>query len=280
MEDLARQGRGSSAAAPARCARRPGSLFTPAVRDLYSAWLPSSVVEYVRIVADVAGAAVLEAGGTTSHGYLGYRLARGLGAPPKGASRVGAVLDALQPALDLADNLADEAVDIAAGDNRLLRYEGIPRETLVALPALMIACVVGALPRLFPEPELDSRRAAERLVGVLARMCEGQGFEEGDPRRVDGISGDQGRLLCLWLWLLRDPDEAGLARESAVERWAFAYGRLWQLTRDVAERPGDLAAVTRLRDATRTARSVWPTFRPFRAGDPFSEDRLLHREAT
>lgn len=209
-------------------------------------------------------------------GLLSLRLALGFGVPRPTASRAATFLDALQPLVDLADSLADEPLDRARGITLESRYPDVPRDALYSLPALMMACAMAALYEDFPPPEHRPREAAARLLGVLARMTEGQGQPLSHPDRVDNISSRQATLLCLPLWLhaplaLDDP------RLASAERWAFAYGRLWQLHQDVVDAPGDPKPRARFNRALVEARDAWPDFEPFARGGALSREHLLPR---
>lgn len=209
-------------------------------------------------------------------GHLSLRLALGFGVPRATASRAATLLDALQPLVDLADNLADEPLDLARGITLESRYPDVPRDALYSLPALMMACVTASLYEDFPSPEHRPREAAARLLDVLARMTEGQGQPLSHPERVDNISSRQATLLCLPLWLhaplaLDDP------RLARAERWAFAYGRLWQLHQDVVDAPGDPKPRARFDGALAEAREAWPDFEPFARGGSLSREQLLPR---
>lgn len=242
-------------------------LFARYLDDPSRAWVAAVCAETARAHASLRA--------PVSLGYLAFRLAAGLGRPLAFASRAGTLLDALQPVVDLADNLADEELDRARGLDLARRYPDVPRDVLPSLPALMTACVVSALHEDFPAPAYRPREAAARLIAALAAMARGQGTPLDAPTRVDDIAGRQAELLCLPLWLdpAGPPDEAGRA---AVARWAFRYGRLWQLRQDVLEAaPGDDAPRGRFDDASREAAAAWPGFAPFSPGGALSREALL-----
>jgi hypothetical protein len=134
----------------------------------------------------------------------------------------------------------------------------------------MLGVVVAALFQRFPSPRYDPARAAERLMGVLGRMVVGQGRGRPDPRRIDGISGEQGRLYALPLWLTTDRSADHEARLGAVERWGFEFGRTWQLRREMIEAPGEPRWAEELAQAERRALAAWPGFPPFTAGGVFT----------
>jgi hypothetical protein len=231
-------------------------------------WVMAACAETARTYAALAHPITL--------GHLSYRIAAGLGLPLSFASQAGTLLDALQPLVDLADNLADEAHDRARGIALESRYPGVPREVLYSLPPLMMACVVSALHEDFPPPRHRTHEASKRLLDVLSRMTEGQGQSLSHPDRVDNISSRQATLMCLPLWLHASVklDDPRLAR---VERWAFTYGRLWQLHQDVTDVPEDRAPKDRFSAALDVAREVWPDFAPFTHGGALSVEALLPR---
>lgn len=164
-----------------------------------------------------------------TNGRLALDLGVGLGVPRPLARRAGAVLEILQVATDMADNLADLEKDRVA--------------------------VAATGPH--------GPSAAQKLSAVLGRMLVGQGLR-GEEHALR-VSGDQGRLLCLALWL------SSFEEVEAIEEWAFAWGCTWQLTRDVLEaRPG---ADRRLRQAIQRAQRCWPSAPLFEGR--FSSERLL-----
>lgn len=234
-------------------------------------WVMAACAETARTYASLVNPITL--------GHLSYRVATGLGLPLSFASQVGTLLDALQPLVDLVDNLTDEALDRARGITLESRYPDVPREALFSLPALMMACVVSALHEDFPPPRHRTHEASKRLLHVLSRMTEGQGQPLSHPDRVDNISSRPATLLCLPLWLhgsiaLDDP------RVARTERWAFAYGRLWQLHQDVIDTPDAPEPRARFAVALTKARGAWPDFGPFTPGGMLGADALLPRGAT
>ena len=209
-----------------------------------------------------------------STGQLVARLGALQGLPESKAVELGELVDVLQVAADLADNLADAELDAAAGRPLEARYPGLHVATLLCVPALLIGVVFAELSRRFPAPTYAPDHAAERLGRVLAAMAVGQGLGMDDPRRVQLISGRQGHLLCLPTWLLGDAQAGGAERRVALERWAEAYGCLWQLRIDVDEL-GTAAARHRYEAALEAARAAWPAFAPFQPGEAFAVDALL-----
>lgn len=253
------------------------ALYPPRLRALMTRLLGAEIAEALDGVFAAAQRQLADLGGGVSHGWLVWNLAVGLGHTPADATRMGLLLDALQAAIDLADNLADEPRDRRTPGRRPYQdlYAGVPRETLLCLPALVVGAVVQGLHEELPAPRHDPARAAREVLATLAAMSVGQGLPDGDPGRIDAIAGQEGRLLCLPLWLRPSPTADDEARTRTVERWAVAWARTWQLRIDVAERPGDVAAAARLRDGLQRCRAVWPAFPPFAPG-PFSPERVLH----
>ena len=105
-------------------------------------------------------------------------------------------------------------------------------------------------------------------------MPNGQGRAYDDPRRNEELSAAQGRFYVLPLLLWRDESPRYAERLAAVERWAIADARTWQLAEDAREAPGDPAPAARLRDALARAAAAWPDFPPFLPGMPFSREAL------
>lgn len=101
---------------------------------LFARYLPEPTRAWVEAVCAETARAHARLRSPVSLGYLSFRLAVGLGLPMSFASRAGTVLDALQPVVDLADNLADEALDRARGIELARRYPDVPRDALPSLP--------------------------------------------------------------------------------------------------------------------------------------------------
>lgn len=267
---MSRSAAGPRATRP-RLAEAPlGALFTPGVRAVFARSLPP---ELVPLVGRVFALTEAKLAGGVSHGLVVRRLAEGLGLPSADARKLGIVLDALQPGIDLTDDLADLELDRAAGKPHVAVLEAIPIGLRTCLPALMLAAVYAALPALFPgNPQVGA--ALQRITEILGRMTRGQGRPARTTEHVDDVAGEQGRLLCLPLWLF--PGEP--ARDAAIEAWAFAYGRIWQLRLDAREAPRSPRARTALQDGLRAARAAWPEFAPFAAGGTFDVTRVLGAE--
>lgn len=253
-----------------------GGLYAPRLRATLTDLLGAPVAAALEGVFTATERQLADLGGGVSHGYLVWHLAVGLGWRPADATRLGLLLEALQVAIDLADNLADEAKDRATPGRPAYQdfYRGVPRETLMCLPALLVGAVVQGLHEQLPAPRFAPARAAREVLATLAAMSVGQGLPDGDPLRVDAIAGQEGRLLCLPLWLMPAPTPEDEARTRAVERWAVTWARTWQLHIDVREAPGDAGARERLRDGITRCRGCWPSFPPFTTG-PFAAERVL-----
>lgn len=251
-----------------------GSFFSPGVAELYGRCLQAELLGYVREAATALDLQyALESGGD-SHGLRIFRLARGLGMPATFASRCGVLIDALQIIVDLTDNLADAEQDRAAGRGLEAVYARIPSAVLPALPPLMMAAWLEGLSSSFPEAEAETSATRRWVIELLARMTLGQGRAFRDPRRIDEISGAQGRLYALPLRLWHHTTPTSAARTEAIERWGFEYGRTWQLQRDVLEHAGDEEREGALAEAKARARAVWPRFMPFEDGQPFGRGAL------
>lgn len=241
---------------------------------MFAETLESASLTQVRVAALATDRQFQDVGGGRSHGLQVYRLALGLGVEGRVAQRCGILLDALQIAVDMADNLADAELDRAQGRSYDHLYQPIPADCRPALPALMLGCVVAAIHRWFPSPRYAPERAAGRLLTVLGRMTVGQGYERSDPRRIDHISGEEGRLYALPLWLDSDRSQPAEARLAAVEQWGFEFARTWQLRREVIESPDEPRWTAELEDAQRRALDAWPSFPPFGAAGLFSPAKL------
>ncbi len=247
-----------------------GALFTPGVRAIFARTLPP---ELVPLVGRVFALTEVKLRGAVSHGLVVRRLAEGLGVPSDDARKMGIVLDALQPGIDLTDDLADLELDRAAGKAHVAVIDAMPVGLRTCLPALMLGCVYAALPALFPDNPRTAL-AAQRITEILGRMTRGQGLPARSAAHIDDVAGQQGRLLCLPIWL--SPGEA--ARDAALDRWAFLYGRIWQLRLDAREAPRSTRARAALAEGLAAVRAEWPAFAPFGAGQPFDVVRVLGAE--
>lgn len=194
---------------------------------------------------------------------------RGLGAAAEQA--IADTLDLVQVAIELADDLADWEADAAAGRPHVAVLEAIPASVRPALPAVATAAAFARLGALAAgeTPGLAVGRAQAQLAAVLAHMAAAQGLT--DDAHIAGTADEQGRLLGLALWL--DPATPP-AEQAAVDTWARAYGRTWELAQRVTE--GRVAPATLLR-AQERCRRAWPTTAPFAPGGALSLDHLLPR---
>lgn len=239
---------------------------------------------------------------SVSHGYLIYALALAFGYRASAASRLGQVVDVLQVMVQLTDDLADLEMDLKSGRYQTNPFREIPNEVLHCLPALFAAGSVRYLYQYFAQPEYDISGAVTQLLRVFSRMALGQGSDSAQSmkianreiyiqsdayrQRVEQIAGQQGRLLCLPLWLLNPQGRSGGAFESdasalkdyqerlcAMESWSVAYGRIWELYSEALEHPS--APIHSLLGAAwRDAVRLWPRFPPFEEGMPFSVENL------
>ncbi|MDP2306071.1 MAG: hypothetical protein Q8P18_08585 [Pseudomonadota bacterium] len=251
-----------------------GTTFTPAVRRLFASYFAADQVAHLRVVAHEHDHQYVTRGGGVTYGWMAYTVATGLGLPEPLARGAGELLDALEPAIDLADNLADTDLDRRLGRDPDARYPGVPREALPALPALIVGACVAGLHERFPAPKWRPAHAARRLLGVLGCMTHAQGLPLDHAERNDALSGEAGLLWCLPLWLLPESHPAaGLA--PALEHWARQFGSTIQLSMDVLENPSEPARRERLDAARASARAIWPTTAPFRPQDALAADRLL-----
>ena len=192
--------------------------------------------------------------GAVPHSVLTLRLAQWARLDPDQQDLVVNVIDALQVAIDVADNVSDMEEDLHAGRRH---YPTSLVPSLVCLPALIVGKVVADLHTKTPL----GAPAAQRVLTVLSEMAVGQSRCGRD--RIRRTSATQGLLLCLPLWISThiSPTEC-----SVVERWAIALGETWQklqlaLELDTANtRSAYRGACSRLRQA-------WPMHYPFRRGD-------------
>jgi hypothetical protein len=241
-------------------------------RALFSALEPP-VDGWVGSVMAATDASIAARGGVT-HRALIEPIARAVGLPDEMVDRCGAVLDAAQVMIDLADNLADATEDLARGRAPLALAASIPPAALFCMPAVLAGCVIGGIHRSFPPP-LRGAAAATRATTVFGRMVTGQAAPARSDERVDLASGMQCLLCCLPLWLTFDDSPGARARLMEVERWAFAYGRTWELRELAREAPGDGEAARRFREACQHARAAWPTAAPFTVGEALAVEVLL-----
>jgi hypothetical protein len=220
-----------------------------------------AVADWVHAAATTTAAQLTEAG-AQPHSVLGVQLAAAIGLTDTEQTAIGDVLDLVQVATDLADNLADQDEDDVAARPWLLGLADIPAGAAQCLPALLIAEAVR---------RSQTPRAREHLVRVLAAMTYGQGSSE-DAVRIDYASGHQARLLLL-PWYVRETPREQL---EALERWAIAFGRTWELTCRLRESPGPESREALLAGRA-AAEAVWPTCAPFRDGELMDVRRVWPR---
>ncbi len=205
-----------------------------------------------------------EQGGELSHGAITEALARGQQVPH--ATRWGALVDLLHAAVDLADNLADEEEDRAAGRGYADHYAKVPRATLLCLPTLMVSAASAEA------ATLSAERAGEvltRLTRALGHMAHGQGLPSGHRQRPALVSGAFGVIYALPLFARSRP-----RRAEAAARWGEAICALGHRKIAAQERPGR-ASERALVEARDEAAQLWPRFAPFREGEALSAERLL-----
>lgn len=248
------------------------TVLHPSTLSLFEA-LERPLIDWVRAAMTCTDATLVARGGVT-HRCLVEPIARAVGLDDATADRCGAVLDAAQVMVDLVDNLTDAPQDRARGIEPLAALATVPREALFCLPSVLAGCVMSGIHRLFPPP-LRGGAAATRAITVFGRMVAGQVAPDGSDARVDLASGTQALLCCLPCWLVFDDSPSHRDRLVELERWAFAYGRTWELRELSEASPDDLAALARYRLARDRARSVWPRGTPFAEGDPLSVGALL-----
>ena len=234
------------------------------VRAALSGRLHSRVAVWSGRVAQVL-ANQLQASHAVPHRELALRMARAVGMGQSQQTALGDIVDLLQTAIDLADNLADREEDVAAGRAQARSYPGVPSAALYCLPALLVGTAAAILYETFGRPKYQVDRAWGRLLETLGQMTVGQGLPTGHRRHLDLVSGQQGVLLCLPFWLVshRPPWDRRL---RVIERWAFLYGRTWEYHQRLLESGTSLAARDFDRAVAR-ARAAWPEFEPFGTED-------------
>jgi hypothetical protein len=171
------------------------------VRAALSGYLPARVVAWsgraARVLEDQ-----LRASHAVAHREIVVPMAQAVGMRPLRQAALGDILDLLQTAIDLADNLADREEDAAAGKAEAKSYPGVPGAALLCLPALLVGTAEQILYEEFRRPRYRPDYASGRLLETLGQMTVGQGLPTGDRRHLDLVSGQQGVLLCLPFWLV------------------------------------------------------------------------------
>jgi hypothetical protein len=236
--------------------------------------LPPRLIPWVRRLADSLDRQ-LRASGAVPHRALAAPIARWAGFSRAGVDTLGAVLDLVQLAIDVADNVADLEQDRRDGRAHVDAYDRIPRAAAVCVPALLVGVALCRLGECFPAPAYRPLYGCRRLLEVLGDMSVGQGEGSQGAARVDLVSGRQGLLLCLPCWL-RGPGAGHVTRRrtARLEAWAFAFGRTWEHhQRYLEERSA--AAYAGYRSAAAAAAGAWPDFGPFTGRGPLRRVALI-----
>jgi hypothetical protein len=270
------EGAGRLAALPPACDHVSGRQRNPRVRDERRALdavvgdrLPRPLARYARLAADATYAQRADQGTTISHATIVRNVGEHVGFARRLAARLGAVVDLLHCAVDLADNLADEAEDAAAGRSYAWAYSGIPDISLRLLPTLMIT---GALAEL-SAAGTTARRTASAIASVcdvLATMALGQGLPHGSKLRPRQVSGAFGALYALPCWLAG----AKPSPSVAVETWGRALATLGHHRQALVEEPSASAARA-CRSSLRRVVKAWPRVGPFTGRGPLSVENVL-----
>jgi hypothetical protein len=242
-------------------------LYSPDADALLATVASDTTRGWVRKLAAVAEAPLRRSGARPNSALIGPLIAFAGHTPPQSAALRGA-LDLLQILIDATDNLTDVEEDAARGVDRISGYAGIPVGARLPLPSLLLGCVVHALHTHFPPPQ-GGAEASVRLLATLDRMLHGQSAPRESDARVDGSSGDQGALAALPLWVL-PPTSPLRAHAPEVEAWGrlvFATSERWQRVHDD---PSNMDARTALWHALARLHVGWPTWGPFREGEPLS----------
>jgi hypothetical protein len=208
-----------------------------------------------------------------SLGRIAWDLSIGLELPPLVASECRVVLELIQPAIDLADNLADEEEDRRLGRRPEARYPRIPPAARPFLPVLAVGVAMQHLVEAHSTDIFDVPGALRRLLAALARLNEVQGRPLGARGRSRDIGAAFLSLACLPIWLA--PAQVGAERSAAVGAWAEAYGGVLQPLVDARECPDDVQLARRFRRLRRRAVRGWPEFSPFGPGQALSQARIL-----
>ena len=207
------------------------------------------------------------------HRTAAETLAQALGFSRAKRELLGGTLDLLQVSFDVADNVADRYEDAGKSRGYTRHYRRIPEAALVCLPALLTSTAVQILHEGFPAPVYAPGSAGRRLLHVLGDMVVGQGTTT-TARHVALVSGRQGLLLCLPVWLVAPGQARWQRRLSALESWAFRFGQTWEYRQAHAEQPTLRSASQLARSMLRTRRA-WPDFSPFLPGEQLAESALI-----
>ncbi|MFK7929927.1 MAG: hypothetical protein AB8H79_17165 [Myxococcota bacterium] len=251
---------------------RRASLYNFDTASLLGQFFDVETLQVIQRIARASDEQLAGAGGGFSHGWRLARLARESGVDAVFAQRCGVVMDIIFLAVDLADNVADAELDAQLGRSFTAHYDGIGRERLVAMPALLVGAATTSLSQGFAGDTLHGTYAAGRVLGVLAVAARGQSRAFDDPARIEEISAAQGRLYALPWWILEGPESPTAAE---LEPWGAAWARTWQLRLDVRENPGVERCLRAFELAYDSASQLWPTRSPFRADEPFAQAFML-----
>jgi hypothetical protein len=243
---------------------RVASLVGKAYGDEVGAWAGRAAESFRAQLAD--------------NGALPHRFVTDLYAPSLAfeASEVGAIgdaLDVLQVSFDLADNVADRELDVSLGRSYMRSCEDVPLAVLTYLPAVLASRGIAILHEHFRGDRFNATFALAKTSAAVGAMLRGQAEPPGSPLRVELLSGRQGLLLCLPLWLLVDRRELPCS-VSDFEAWAYQFGCTWELNQvHVAEKTETSGAAWR--EAVASARLSWPSFGPFAADGPLAPRAAL-----
>ena len=234
--------------------------------------LPRPAIAWARQAAK-AFAEQLDECQAQPHRMVVEALAQALTFSPAQRQVLGTTLDLLQISFDLADNVADWHEDIDQQRRYTRHYRGIPAAALVCLPTLLTGTALAILHESFPAKAFSATLAERRLLHTLGSMVVGQGTPPG-ARHVALVSGCQGLLLCLPVWLVAGRDPRWRRRLAALESWAYRFGLTWEYRQAHAERPTPASAKA-LDRALRAARRSWPRFSPFLPGQALAQEALV-----
>lgn len=197
------------------------------------------------------------------HSTVVLRFCRYLDWTPRKSASLSLVIDLLQLAIDVADHLYDDQLVSADDDEGVRAYSPSLLPSLTCLPALLVGHATARLASDFE----NGAYAAARTLEVLATMAAGQSLTGRE--KVEAVSGEQGLLLCLPLWISSNTFDDD--KRQRVETWARAFGRTWELMQQALEEDSPRLRA-RYRFGMRHLMAAWPREEPFLWGQPLGPD--------
>jgi len=230
---------------------------------------PSNLATWIQAAATVFEEQ-LRAEHCVPHSHIASILAEWLSMQKHECSAIAEALDSLQVAFDLSDNLADEEEDNSNGRLRCIGYAPIPNAARLCLPAYLISHAYTVISQAFEHRPTATVSTLRKMHEVLGHMITGQSHDN-HPAKATLVSGMQGRLLCLPLWLSSDQ---ALAMTDATEFWAEKWGTSWELRFAYHDKPTEDRKREWMRSADE-ARAAWPSFGPFCPGGPLAIEQQM-----